>query len=327
MHNIVLDQTIKLHKTHPESKQIIKKSSWLEENLKVYYIDDVNAHHTAGKIKKTNNNDNTSGIIYSNNSIDDQTMNTSTSVIYDNMNDDIDIDNDSGLPSPEYDSSESTDNQPIRLQRTITMIQNTNDSDISTDQNIDSVIKNTYMINKQLKDFNENIRTLPNGLHTDNGEFNEHKCKTEDNTKSNNSAKLKFGKLANYNEDVYLQRRSKSLGDLLLNSKGESGTLPTPLNSENDIFTYNITDGVIGDIDEEKVRYILQNLTSDKIINMGVLNPAFLSNAMKSKKKLEKKKINKADISEPQLLSPTQFRRYGSLKSVQTAALLLKKWY
>merc|ERR1712179_308286 len=41
-------------------------------------------------------------------------------------------------------------------------------------------------------------------------------------------------------------------------------------------------------------------------------------------RKNDKKKINKADISEPQLLSPTQFRRYGNLTSVEKAAMMVQ---
>merc|ERR1712159_945268 len=126
LYNIVLHQTIKLHNTKEECKQVTRKSSsWLEQKLKVYYIDGeeefCDQSETSTSVVRTREL-NINNTLSSNNSTTTEseiTMNTSTSVTYeDDTQDDLEIDNDSGLPSPEYDSSESNENQPIRLQTT-----------------------------------------------------------------------------------------------------------------------------------------------------------------------------------------------------------------
>lgn len=398
LYDLVLEQNKKLHNTRSESKQLSRRhqSCLVEENLKVYYIDEINNNTTQDINNKNINIKNTTANILNETlcSTTDDYNNTPTTNISissaDNNNkkivdgdlhtamdisttncfehkgnaDDLDNDNDSGLPSPEYDSSESTDNQPITLQRAMTKLSQqqqqqkqtinissttssttshctTIDGDVDNNKhiitnNLDAAfVKNAFMKCKQNKDFNEKVTTQQqsNILRNENNTYaidsmcNKNNINTngviEENisassSTSNHCGTLKpSGKLSNYNEDIYLQRRSKSLGDLLA-AQGAS-----PMHSEGDVF--DITNGITDEIDEEKVRLVLKNLTSDKIINMGVLNPVLMSStAMKNKKKLEKKKINKADISEPQLLSPTQFRRYGSLKNVQAAAKLLK---
>ena len=310
LYHMVLDQTKQLHKIQMQSKEF-RKTEWIKELKKtsqIYYIDDERTNPVGH---------NTESHVY-----------------------DKDDSNDSGLPSPEYDSSESHENQPIKIQD----IQSHDLLNIefaqTSDQIIDCALKKNTEKDKQELIVNHNItyNTEQNSDNLQNDIFDQ--CGKEQNTKELNNNFIVNKKSDQKKHPVNLNdiglSKSQPL-EQLTKTLGDSGRLmSSELLKDNQSSLDNRIVAVINGI--EVVVDSNRNIVSTTSTfeggksKMVAFDAALLHQKVSnnSNKKNDKKKIRKSDISEPMLLSPSTFKKHKSLKKVEallgvpTADVVLK---
>lgn len=298
--SIVLDQNKTLNKLQSQSKEV-KKTAWINElrrTSQVYYIDDENSHE-----------------------IITEKRNMETRVF------EKDDGNDSGLPSPEYDSSESQEHQPIStLRRRSRELLNNKEILKTSPQVTDSVLKENVVKDKQSFTSNQNNSTQNhNKLEKDcNSLPNDQSVNTQNENKLNKTFVVKINqnhklKVNNKNDQINKTQATEDLNQ----SQEESENLMSQIT----VTTVNsLKNNFVGDISRNNVildcneNVITKTTSEGEATRMMVAFDAALlqQSAAQNNKKLEKKKIKKTDISDPVLLTTSTYKRHKSLKKVET---------
>ena len=291
LYHMVIDQNKQLHKLQNQSKEV-RKTEWIKELRKtsqIYYIDDDQTKQNESK---------------------EQNMGT--------RSDEKDDGNDSGLPSPEYDSSESHENQPIVIQDMKSRDTLKKESEQTTAQDIDSVLKENPENGKQDQLSNQNMKIvfenncaiLPNNISD--------QCDNKQNKKDlhkNFIVNHKSDEIRKEHDNIRgLNKTERSLND-------QSGSLMSPdLLRSSQSLAEDIFVGCVNGIEVvlDGNRNIIGTTTCEEGINKMVAFDAALLQQKTSIKRNDKKKLKKSDISDPVLLSPSTFKKHKSLKKIES---------
>eukprot|EP00111_Clytia_hemisphaerica_P024497 TCONS_00072221-protein len=323
LQNIVNDQNKKLHRIQSSSREV-KKAAWMKElkrNSQIYYIDDQPELLELGEqaVKMTENE--------------------SCSLEKDDGND-------SGLPSPEYDSSESTENQPIKIIETVPLLINDNNNNekypvaskpkqsIVNDQNKSQIeqseggilpnVDSVNVSNNREKSCNsisaeERISLSTNGLKKET--LNENSCEVDERTRS----EIKGDELNEISNALDASHNTVN---------GDTNTKDIPQQHMVDaVNETKIKKSTLTPVQQELYKTMMidknKNILKDsdtcerEVSKMVAFNDALFKSSNPSTtngigKKMEKKKFKKCDISDPVLLSPTTLKKHHNVKKVQS---------
>ena len=301
--NVVIDQTKKINKQNQQSK-ILRRNQWIKElyrTSQVYYIDDEKSDK--GYLEKEQ-------------------------------------DNDSGLPTPEYDSSDTTENQIFDsletkkvqsitsenltekcheeymkiLLETNACLQKLNEKDTTT--------LPEKQINFQIDDKIE--RTLPN----DKCNITPNDIKSLNTEISQQNATRKNSNTA----DGKIITLEKKIKETLTNKVEQLEKFDKLLTIENNSFTKeSFKNDIIGETlslgCNENIISPTTTINSEEISykedgegtkpTMVAFEAVLSKKSLVENKKLDKKKVNKIDISGPVLLSPSTFKKHKKLLDVK----------
>jgi len=331
LQNIVVDQSKKLSRIQLHTREV-KRTAWMKElkrNSQIYYLDD--------RPSTTLPNDSC-----------EMVENAACSFEKDDGND-------SGLPSPEYDSSESHENQPIKIKEASALLcdnNNNNNTKYQIAKSTKAESKHSSIVsnknNKEIKQLQDG--TLPNQTST--------KILNNENSSNSTSESISVRSANRLNNET--QEKSISEGIKKESEKhdnetstqrhDEEGSLPAFVlleKTDKDISGSNtFTDkgakksventSQTSPVDEQqdyknmmidKNKNILKDSDAceKEVSKMVAFNEALFKASTATtttsngiSKKIEKKKFKKSDISQPVLLSPSTLKKHHNVKKVQS---------
>ena len=348
LQNIVLDQNKKLTRIQGHSREL-KKAAWVKElkrNSQIYYLDDNPTSEMVADPVLINE-------LLSTSDGPATGPHSSSQCSFDK-----DDGNDSGLPSPEYDSSESQENQPIskKLKETVPLLNNDNNNN-NTKYETSTNNKEKVEPANHISVSNENNRKTEQ-LNGDILQNSHHSVKASNNGESSNSISESISVISangltnetfNNIDDVNTNVRKEDseednnvlqqeLGlnetEVLSTEKEEKHMLTTSKTLKKDespskLFNHSL---LLSEEDSKETMMIDKNknilkdseICEREVSKMVAFNEALFkgsNNNTPSKgigKKLEKKKFKKCDISDPVLLSPSTLKKHHNVKKVQS---------
>lgn len=331
LEDIVVDQNKKLRRLQKHSREV-KRTAWMKElarNSQIYYIDD---------------------------EPDEQTPITHPiEVEAEKCLFEKDDGNDSGLPSPEYDSSESQENQPIQLKDSLSLSNHNTRYQFTKDeikQKMQS--KENNEIDKQLiaKDILQNTSINARNLNKENCFDSTKECScvstntlfNKETVEQKNGGSLGNTRDINDKGEITFDERAQHIANGLSDIKNEIDTLQIPSTknmvsaTKEDQLIQSTT--VAGDnksssllIKKENYKNAMidknKNILKDteacerEVNKMVAFNEALFKGAatvnnVNGKSKIDKRKFKKSDISDPVLLSPGTLKKHQSVKKVQS---------
>ena len=328
LQSIVVDQSKKLSRIQLHTREV-KRTAWMKElkrNSQIYYLDD--------RPSTTLPNDST-----------EMVENAACAFEKDDGND-------SGLPSPEYDSSESHENQPIKIKEASTLLSDNNNNNTKYQIGSSTKTKSKHSIvsnknNKEIKQLQDD--TLPNQPSTKT--LNNENCSnsTSESISVISANRLNNETLEKSNGEGIQEESEKHDNEISSQYDNEGGSLPAFVELEKtntDISgCHTFTDSAVIRPDTNRTSPVedqqdFKNMMIDKnknilkdssacekeVSRMVAFNEALFKASTTTtattsngvSKKSEKKKFKKSDISQPVLLSPSTLKKHHNVKKVQS---------